>query len=94
MCSAKQGQSPSPLLFGLRLTSGCASPGFGFPEGPISPYVGAAPDLQKGPEEVLHRRGLNNVPYQTPELVERYLEGIRKAGLNGDWKSEALAGKQ
>ena len=33
-----------------------------------------------------------NVPYQTPELVERYLEGIRKAGLNGDWMSEALAG--
>jgi TolB-like protein len=25
-----------------------------------------------------------NVPYQTPELMERYLEGIRKAGLNED----------
>jgi predicted Zn-dependent protease len=23
-----------------------------------------------------------NVPYQTPELLERYLEGMRKAGLN------------
>jgi hypothetical protein len=27
---------------------------------------------RKGPEEVLHRRGLNDVPYQAPELVERY----------------------
>ena len=25
-----------------------------------------------------------NVPYQTPELMERYLEGMRKAGLNED----------
>ncbi len=25
-----------------------------------------------------------NVPYQTPELMERYLEGFRKAGLGGD----------
>jgi hypothetical protein len=25
-----------------------------------------------------------NVPYQTTELVERYLEGMRKAGLNED----------
>jgi TolB-like protein len=25
-----------------------------------------------------------NVPYQTPELLERYLEGMRKAGLNGN----------
>ena len=24
-----------------------------------------------------------NVPYQTPELMERFLEGMRKAGLNG-----------
>jgi TolB-like protein len=25
-----------------------------------------------------------SVPYQTPELMERFLEGMRKAGLNGD----------
>src|SRR5436189_221120 len=25
-----------------------------------------------------------NVPYQTPELMERFLDGMRKAGLNGD----------
>jgi Flp pilus assembly protein TadD len=25
-----------------------------------------------------------NVPYQTPELLERYLEGLRKAGLGDD----------
>lgn len=25
-----------------------------------------------------------NVPYQTPELLERYLEGMRKAGLDED----------
>jgi hypothetical protein len=25
-----------------------------------------------------------SVPYQTPELMERYLEGMRKAGLNED----------
>src|SRR5262245_58466922 len=24
-----------------------------------------------------------NVPYQTPELMERYLQGFRKAGLDG-----------
>jgi tetratricopeptide (TPR) repeat protein len=25
-----------------------------------------------------------SVPYQTPELMERFLDGMRKAGLNGD----------
>ena len=25
-----------------------------------------------------------NVPYQTPELMERFLDGLRKAGLNED----------
>jgi hypothetical protein len=25
-----------------------------------------------------------SVPYQTPELMERFLEGMRKAGLNED----------
>jgi hypothetical protein len=25
-----------------------------------------------------------SVPYQTPELMERFLDGMRKAGLTGD----------
>ena len=25
-----------------------------------------------------------SVPYQTPELMERFLEGMRKAGLDAD----------
>ncbi len=28
-----------------------------------------------------------NVPYQTPELMERFLDGMRKAGLGEDWTS-------
>jgi hypothetical protein len=50
------------VIMGIQLAPDVGDRGFVFAGGVLHPYVTAAPDSQKGPEELLHRRGLSAAP--------------------------------